>query len=434
MPPSDMPPSDGARRWQGVGIRPAMRWPRLAGVENRPATRFQGKANARYPCAERGDRIETGGAAATPQRRGQGHGRKNSYPPNVLPISPAWGLPGLRRTHGARSVQRARYAETQRARRERRRERGRCVVETTGLRKAYMLGACQALGRVRTVLKNRSLSALVSGLHVSPVRFKDMKAFLATTCIVTGALLASGCATKKYVQNTAAPIQAKVDQVGEQTSRNGQQIEDTRSQVKQVDEKAQTGISAAQERASSADQHATTADEHAGAAWNRADQANQLGEKNTQALTSLRSVVANIDDYKLQTSVAVPFGFNKYELTGDAKTELDKLATDVKSDRRFFIAVEGYTDSTGSKAYNETLRRNRADRVVEYLVAKHDIPIYRIHMIGLGQEKPVDEARNRTARAKNRRVEVKVFSADQVTASLNGTDANSANRTQEEKK
>ena len=60
---------------------------------------------------------------------------------------------------------------------------------------------------------------------------------------------------------------------------------------------------------------------------------------------------------------------------------------------------------------------------MEYLVAKHDIPIYRIHMIGLGEEKPVEEARNRAARAKNRRVEVKVFSADQVTASLNSDGA-----------
>jgi OmpA-OmpF porin, OOP family len=247
-----------------------------------------------------------------------------------------------------------------------------------------------------------------------------MKAFLATTCIVTGALLAGGCATKKYVQTTAAPIQAKVDQVGEQTSRNGQQIEDTRNQVKQVDEKAQSGISAAQERAASADQHAATADQHAGEALKSADQANQLGQKNTLELNSLRSVVANIDDFKLQTSVAVPFGFNRYELTADAKAELDKLAGEVKSGRRFFIAVEGYTDSTGSKAYNETLSRRRADRVTEYLVAKHDIPIFRIHMIGLGQEKPVDDARTRTARAKNRRVEVKVFSADQITASLNG--------------
>jgi OmpA-OmpF porin, OOP family len=261
-----------------------------------------------------------------------------------------------------------------------------------------------------------------------------MRAFLATTCIVTGALLAGGCATKKYVQNTAAPIQAKVDQVGEQTSRNGQQIEDTRGQLKQVDEKAQTGISAAQERAGAADQHAATADQHAGAAQSRADQAEQLGEKNTQELGSLRSVVANLDDYKLQTSVAVPFAFNKYDLSADAKTDLDKLATDVKSDRRFFIAVEGYTDSTGSKTYNETLSRRRADRVVEYLVANHDIPIYRIHMIGLGQEKPVDDARNRAARAKNRRVEVKVFSADQATASLNSVGATSASNEQPEKK
>src|SRR5450759_5493020 len=168
-----------------------------------------------------------------------------------------------------------------------------------------------------------------------------MNAFLATTCIVTGSLLAGGCATKKYVQNTTAPIQAKVDQVGEQTGRNGQQIEDTRNQVKQVDEKAQTGISAAQERAGAADQHAATADQHAGEALGRAEVANQLGEKNTQELNGLRNVVANIDDYKLQTSVAVPFSVNKYELTAEAKADLDKLATDVKSGRRFFIAVEG---------------------------------------------------------------------------------------------
>jgi outer membrane protein OmpA-like peptidoglycan-associated protein len=261
-----------------------------------------------------------------------------------------------------------------------------------------------------------------------------MKAFLATTCIVTGALLASGCATKKYVRNTAAPIQAKVDQVGEQTTHNGQQIEDTRNQVKQVDEKAQNGISAATERASAADQHAATADQHAGEAMTRANAATQLGEQNTQALNSLKSVVANIDDYKLQTSAAVPFKFDKYTLTDSAKEDLDKLAGEVKSDKRFFIAVEGYTDSTGSKSYNSTLSRRRADAVVEYLVAKHDIPIYRIHMVGLGPEKPVDEAHNREARAKNRRVEVKVFTADQVTASLGSNSSDSASRTSPEGK
>ena len=245
-----------------------------------------------------------------------------------------------------------------------------------------------------------------------------MKAFL-TTCIVSGALLAGGCATKKYVRNTTAPIQAKVDQVGEQTTQNTGQIQDTRNQVKSVDERAQSGISAAQERASAADQHAAAADQHAGEAMTKANTADQKADQANQGIASLRQVVSNLDDYKLQTSVSVPFKFDKYALTPEAKTDLDKMVGDVKADKRFFIAVEGYTDSVGSRPYNEALSRKRADAVVEYLVAKHDIPIYRIHMIGLGEEKPLDEARNRAARAKNRRVEVKVFSADQVTASIN---------------
>jgi len=254
-----------------------------------------------------------------------------------------------------------------------------------------------------------------------------MKAFLATTIVVTGALLASGCATKKYVRNTAAPIQAKVDQVGEQTTQNSQQIQTTRSDVKSLDDKATSGISAATEKAGAADQHAADADRHAGEAdrhagdaLTKANQADTKADSNQQALTGLRNVVANIDDYKLQTNATVPFAFDQYKLTPEAKQDLDKLAEAVQADKRFFIAVEGYTDKTGNKDYNEGLSRRRADEVVQYLVAKHDIPIYRIHMIGLGDEKPADDANTREARAHNRRVEVKVFSADQVTASLSG--------------
>jgi OOP family OmpA-OmpF porin len=242
--------------------------------------------------------------------------------------------------------------------------------------------------------------------------------------IATAGLLAPGCATKKYVRNTAAPIQAKVDQVGEQTTRNGQSIEETKTQVKQVDDRATSGINAAQERASTADQHAlaadqhaNTADQHANDAINKATQASQSADR---TMASLRSVVANLDDYKLQTSVSVPFAFNQYGLTKNAKQELDQVADAVKADKRYFIAVEGYTDKTGTVQYNEVLSRHRADSVVGYLVGQHDVPIYRIHTIGLGEQKPVDEGRGRDANAKNRRVEVKVFIAD-VSSTLAAT-------------
>jgi OOP family OmpA-OmpF porin len=239
-----------------------------------------------------------------------------------------------------------------------------------------------------------------------------MRVYLATTCILAGSLLAGGCATKKYVRNTTAPIQAKVDQVGTQTTQNTQQIEDTKGQLKQVDDKAQSGINAAQERASAADQHAATADQHASdAACYQAKQATQMADANSRDLNKLRA--CRCQYRRLQDANCGHRAVRVRQVGSDAsaKEDLDKLAG-LSSGKRFVISVEGFTDSVGDRAYNEALSRKRADAVVTYLVAKHDMPIYRIHMIGLGEEKPVDEGKDRAARAKNRRVEVKVFTAD----------------------
>jgi outer membrane protein OmpA-like peptidoglycan-associated protein len=237
-----------------------------------------------------------------------------------------------------------------------------------------------------------------------------MRHFLAASCVLSLTLIAGGCATKKYVRNTTAPVQAKVDQVGEQTQKQGQEIQDTKGQLKQVDENAQSGISAAKERAMTADNHATEA-------MNRANQVgtelNQRVDLTNSTLDQLRTQVANLDDYKLSRETSIPLRLTKYVLDTQAKEELDKLVGNVTNAKRYFVAVEGFTDTTGTVAYNEELSRKRADAVAEYLVAKHNIPIYRIHMIGLGKQKPVDMGKNRAARAKNRRVEVRIFSADQ---------------------
>jgi len=228
--------------------------------------------------------------------------------------------------------------------------------------------------------------------------------------LLAATLLTGGCATKKYVQTTTAPIQAKVDQVGDQTNKNGQQIQQTRTDltasINGVDEKAQSGISAAKEQA-------MTAQNGARDAMNKANQAADLASKDSEEIKSLRQVVANLDDYKQVGDLTIPFAFNKYTLTEKDRADLDSMVANASKNKRYFIAVEGFTDHTGSRQYNEALSRKRADAVTAYLVAKHDIPIYRIHMIGLGQEKPVDDGHTRAARAKNRRVEIKVFCADE---------------------
>ena len=231
-----------------------------------------------------------------------------------------------------------------------------------------------------------------------------------STGLLAATLLTGGCATKKYVQNTTAPIQAKVDQVGDATNKNGQQIQQTRTDltanINGVDEKAQSGISAAKESA-------MTAQNTAQGAMTKANDASDLAHKDSEEIKSLRQQVSNLDDYKQVGDLTIPFAFNKYTLTDKDKADLDTMVTSAASNKRYFVAVEGFTDRTGSRQYNEALSRKRADAVTEYLVAKHDIPIYRIHMIGLGEEKPLDDGHTRAARAKNRRVEIKVFSADE---------------------
>ena len=229
-----------------------------------------------------------------------------------------------------------------------------------------------------------------------------------STGILAAALLTGGCATKKYVLNTTTPIQTKVDQVNDQTQKNSQEIQKTQTDVKQVDEKAQSGINSA----SAAKEAAMTAQNSAKDAMTKAGQANDLAAKDSQEISSLRQVVSNLDDYKQVGDLTIPFAFNKYMLTDKDKQDLDTMVAGASKNKRYFIAVEGFTDRVGTRQYNEVLSRKRADAVVQYLVAKHDIPIYRIHMIGLADEKPVDDARTRAARAKNRRVEVKIFSAD----------------------
>jgi outer membrane protein OmpA-like peptidoglycan-associated protein len=240
------------------------------------------------------------------------------------------------------------------------------------------------------------------------------------TFIFVTALAFTGCATKKYVATTTAPIKSEVDQVQAQANQQGQKIDQQGQQIdqqkQQLDGQA-TQLSATNERAVSADQRA-------GDALNRADQAGQKADKNAHDIDELRGVIANLDDYKPVKETVVPFGFDKDTLTLDARQQLDQLVADQSTLKHYFVAVEGFTDKTGSSEYNAALSRRRADRVVQYLVAEHDIPIYRIHMVGLGSQKPAEEGRGRAVNAKNRRVEVTIYSADQNVTAMNSTAAN----------
>lgn len=238
---------------------------------------------------------------------------------------------------------------------------------------------------------------------------------LPTIITVAISLASVGCATKSYVRKSIDPVTGRVEEQRQALDQTNQSLQKTQQTV----EADEVTLNATKERAASADARAGDALTRAGAAdtkateaGTKADQATRRAEEVGRDVGSLKSQFASMEDYKKVSGVTLNFKFNSDKLDKDAKAQLDELAQTPAKFKRYFIAVEGFTDRTGDEAYNAALSRRRADAVVAYLVAQHDIPVFRIQMVGLGETKPVDEGRNAAARAKNRRVDVTFYSAD----------------------
>jgi len=205
-----------------------------------------------------------------------------------------------------------------------------------------------------------------------------------------------GCSTKNYVRQQTTPLINKTNELDDLTAKNSKDIKD-------VDQRAQAGIQAVQAKAAEVDQKAI-------AAGNEADKAQVSANTATQRVDVLTNTVINLDNYHPVAETAVHFGFDKDSLTKDAKDAIDQLAASVATTKGYIITVEGATDSVGSADYNYALSERRANAVIQYLAAEKNVPAYKIYLIGLGKDKPVDSNKTRDGRAKNRRVDIRLMS------------------------
>ena len=101
----------------------------------------------------------------------------------------------------------------------------------------------------------------------------------------------------------------------------------------------------------------------------------------------------------------VLFDTGKAELNAGATRKLDQLAQFLSEhpDRR--VQIDGFTDSTGSDAFNQELSRRRADAVKSALLTR-GIGASRIGTEGYGKAFPVANNTDPGGRQLNRRVEV----------------------------
>jgi len=203
-------------------------------------------------------------------------------------------------------------------------------------------------------------------------------------------------ARKKYVQRQTQPIRDRINELDELTAANTKQIKD-------VDARAQQGIQLASAKASEADQHAVDAGNRAQAAQATADQA-------TTRLNTVQQVVTNIDQYQPTTQTEILFKPGQTVLSKNAKAALDDMATPLKGQRGYVVEVQGFASGHGQAAIATS--QKVAESVVRYLVLNHDIPVYRIYLVGMGNA-PLPTAAADEAQPKKRinggRVEVSLL-------------------------
>jgi outer membrane protein OmpA-like peptidoglycan-associated protein len=108
----------------------------------------------------------------------------------------------------------------------------------------------------------------------------------------------------------------------------------------------------------------------------------------------------------LQVNMAdVLFAFGKYDLQPPAREALAKFSGIVLAHPGLHLSVEGYTDSVGSDAFNQTLSEQRAGAVRDYLVQQGLDPSS-ITATGFGKTNPVASNDTAMGRQQNRRVEI----------------------------
>jgi outer membrane protein OmpA-like peptidoglycan-associated protein len=185
-------------------------------------------------------------------------------------------------------------------------------------------------------------------------------------------------ARKKYVQRQMDPIRNRVNEVDELSAQNAKYIKD-------VDSRAQEGIKMASAKADQADQHALDA-------GSRAQQAHQTAQQANTRIQTVEQVVTNFDQYAPTNQTELRFRTGQATLNKNAKDALDEIAASLKDQRGYIIEVQGF--APGSSAASIQSSQKMADAVVRYLVINHEIPVYRVFTLGMGNAKVQTVAAN----------------------------------------
>ncbi len=110
---------------------------------------------------------------------------------------------------------------------------------------------------------------------------------------------------------------------------------------------------------------------------------------------SQEDLVVNVGD-------RVFFGFDKSDLSAEARATLDRQVSWLKKYPSVSVTVEGHCDERGTREYNLALGERRATAAKNYIVAA-GVDAARVKTVSYGKERPAVLGSNEAAWAQNRR-------------------------------
>ncbi len=126
------------------------------------------------------------------------------------------------------------------------------------------------------------------------------------------------------------------------------------------------------------------------------------GTSTTDGLSQGAVTPGSAEDFQQNVGDRVFFETDRYDLSAEAQSQLQKQAAWLSQYPAATVTVEGHCDERGTREYNLALGERRANAVANYLTAL-GVDAGRLSVISYGKERPDCSDSNEGCWAQNRR-------------------------------
>lgn len=117
----------------------------------------------------------------------------------------------------------------------------------------------------------------------------------------------------------------------------------------------------------------------------------------------------SVEDFRVSVGDRVFFGYDRYDLTPEARSVLERQAAWLRQYPNVRILVAGNCDERGTREYNLALGARRAAAVRDFL-ASLGVATNRMETVSYGKERPLDPRSNEEAWSVNRNGHTQIVS------------------------